>query len=306
MTSSRQFRFACRFLVAVLGVVALIGDRGLAQDVTGTFVSIEVPGAIFTGARAITVDGRIAGYFVDTNGRLHGFLRIGESFTTLDAPGARGTIVAGMNTVGDLVGQFFDGSGVHGFLWPAHGSFTVVDPPGASLTLVRGINAAGDVVGFYDTPDRDRRRGFLRSRAGDITVIDLPNAAGPPVNGTWATWINERGDIVGPFFDGTAIHGYLLSDDIVTQLDVPFTGATQTQAWGINSQGDIVGYYVVAGRARAFRRDRHGNFESLDAPDLASATQAQAFGINFSGDIVGQYTSGGVTRGFVLYRPPAP
>jgi uncharacterized membrane protein len=307
MTSSRQIGFACRFVVAILGVLALGGAKGRAQ-VTGTFAPIQVPGAIFTAARGITPDGRIVGYFVDTNFRPHGFLVVEGVFTTLDVPvtGAQGTIAAGMNSVGDVVGAFFDSGGVqHGFLWPAYGSFTVIDPPGASLTLARAINAAGDVVGFYDTPARDRRRGFLFSRAGIYTVIDLPNAAGPPPNGTWATWINERGDIVGPFFDGSAIHGYLMSGDTVTQLDVPFAGATQTQAWGMNSQGDIVGYYVVGSRAIAFRRDRHGVYESIDAP-TSPASDTRAFGINPAGDVVGQYTSGGVTRGFVLYRTPTP
>jgi hypothetical protein len=114
---------------------------------------------------------------------------------------------------------------------------------------------------------------------------------------------------VGPFFDGTAIHGYLMSGDTVTQLDVPlggpFAGATQTQAWGMNSQGDIVGYYVVGGRARAFRRDRHGEYESLEAT-LPPGADTRAFDINPAGDIVGQYTSGGVTRGFVVYRTSTP
>ncbi len=64
--------------------------------------------------------------------------------------------------------------------------------------------------------------------------------------------------------------------------------------------------YVAGGRAIAFKRDRHGDYESLDVPELASATVAQAFGITPAGDIVGQDVVGGVTRGFVLYRTPAP
>jgi uncharacterized membrane protein len=304
--NSRGWGFACGFLVTVLGLMGLGGATGIAQSVTGTFVSIEVPGAIFTAARAITPDGRIAGFFLDTSGRPHGFLMTNGSLTMLDVPGAAGTIVAGINSAGDVVGQFVGNNGVlHGFLWPAYGSFTVIDAPGATLTLARGINAAGDVVGFYDTPARDRRRGFLFSRAGAYTVIDLPNAAGPPINGTWATSINERGDIVGPFFDGSAIHGYLMSGETVTQLDVPFAGATQTQAWSMNSQGDIVGYYVVGGRGIAFRRDRHGEYQSLDAP-TTPASDTRAFGISGAGDIAGQYTYQGVTRGFVMYRTPTP
>jgi uncharacterized membrane protein len=163
MTSSKngQVGFACRFLIAVLGLLALGGAKGLAQDVTGTFVSIEVQGATFTAARAITPDGRIVGFFIDTSGRPHGFLLTNCSLTTLDVPGALGTIVAGINAVGDVVGQILGSDGVlHGFLWPAYGSFTTIDPPGASVTLARGINAAGDVVGFYDTPGSGSSSGL--------------------------------------------------------------------------------------------------------------------------------------------------
>lgn len=47
---------------AFLALLVLAGASGLAQDVTGTFVPIVVPGATFTAARAITADGRVVGF----------------------------------------------------------------------------------------------------------------------------------------------------------------------------------------------------------------------------------------------------
>jgi hypothetical protein len=77
----------------------------------------------------------------------------------------------------------------------------------------------------------------------------------------------------------------------------------------MNSEGDIVGDYLVGGRTFAFKRDRHGRYESLDIPELADMAVVQVFGINPAGDIVGQYqvTPTSPARGFVLYRtPPGP
>ncbi len=293
-------------VTAVLTLLVLAGAAsGLAQDMTGTFVPIVVPGATFTAARAITADGRIVGFFNDATGQ-HGFLLADGYFTTIDVPvsGARSTNVFGINARGDIVGSWVDGGGVqHGFHWPAHGPFTVINGPGAIRTLARGINAAGDIVGYYDTADK--RHGFLLRRDGVFSTIDLNGTQGPPPNGTFTQWINARGDLVGSFFDGS-VHGFLMTDDQVTQLDVPFPGAINTNAPGLNDRGDIVGFYTVGGRQVAFRRDRHGNYASLDAPTLTPASSTLAIGVNTPGDIVGQYTDLGVTRGFVMYRAQTP
>ena len=292
------------FVLSCLAVMLTIAPARVATaQLSGTFVSIEVPGASLTIARAITADGRIVGIFNDASGQ-HGFLFADGQFTNIDAPGATATMAFGINTRGDVVGGWVDSSGrLRGFVWPANGSFTSIDIPGAIRTIARGINAAGDVVGVYD--QMDKRRGFLRSRSGEITTIDLPSTFGPPINGTWATSINERGDIVGPGFDGS-IHGYLFSGDEVTQIDVPFAGAMNSQTYGVNTRGDIVGYYMVGSKAYGFLRDRHNNYESIEAPVSNPAVNTMAWGINARGDIVGQYVLGTTVRGFVLYRSRTP
>jgi hypothetical protein len=300
--------------LAVTGLVALGSARGLPEDQTYTFVPVDFPGSVWTGVAAITPDRRIVGYTRDAALVWHGFVGTDAGNTVFDVPiaGATGTVPLGINSAGDIVGWFFLGSNVpHGFLLSASGSATVIDVPGAFRTLPHGINAAGDVVGFYDTsPVPDKRRGFLRSRSGTYSTIDLPESIGPFPNGTMANWINQRGNIVGTFYDG-AVHGYLLSGETATQLDVPFAGVVRTQAWGMNSEGDIVGDYTVGTRTFAFKRDRHGRYESLDIPELADMAVVNVFGINPAGDIVGQYqaqaTPTSPARGFVLYRtPPGP
>src|SRR5262245_26466083 len=160
---STRHPLAIRSLTTALTLVVLAGARGLAQDVTGTFVTIEVPSARLTAARAITTDGRIVGFFDDANGRRHGFLLVDGSFTTIDAPDARSTVANGINARGDIVGAWVDSNGAtHGYVLPAYGSLTVVDFENAILTTAFGINAAGDVVGQYDTSEK--RYGYLLSR----------------------------------------------------------------------------------------------------------------------------------------------
>ncbi len=183
----------------------------------------------------------------------------------------------------------------------AYGGFTVIDGPGAIRTLARGISPAGDVVGFYETADK--RHGFLPTRDGVFNTIDLDGTLGPPPNGTFTQWINARGDIVGSFFNGT-VHGFLMSAGMVTQLDAPFPGAINTNAPGLNDRGDVVGFYTVGGRLVSFRRNRHGDYATLEAPTATPAAATLAIGINNIGDIVGQYTHQGVTRGFVMYTKP--
>ena len=65
--------------------------------------------------------------------------------------------------------------------------------------------------------------------------------------------------------------------------------AAQTSARGINSRGDIVGFYVAGGQPHGFLHSG-GQFTSLDFP-VAGVRATIANGINARGEIVGQYTA---------------
>jgi uncharacterized membrane protein len=78
----------------------------------------------------------------------------------------------------------------------------------------------------------------------------------------------------------------LATDYGFTTIDVP--GAAQTQAFGVNGTGNIVGVYVDApSRTRGFHV-LGGSFTTIDVPS-PTTTLTAAFGINDSGDIVGRY-----------------
>jgi probable HAF family extracellular repeat protein len=80
-----------------------------------------------------------------------------------------------------------------------------------------------------------------------------------------------------------------------TTLDVP--GASTTSAAGINSRGQIVGFYFdsVDGSEHGFLYDA-GVFTTIDVP-LGAGTSL--IGINARGQIVGDFSDGGMQRGFL-------
>jgi len=88
------------------------------------------------------------------------------------------------------------------------------------------------------------------------------------------------------------------------QLDVP--NSASTEADGINTRGDIVGFFVDSANKTHGFLFRKGEFTTIDFPG-ADVVSTQARGINPQGDIVGFYVSkdaAGVshTHGFVATR----
>src|SRR5262245_36031183 len=79
-----------------------------------------------------------------------------------------------------------------------------------------------------------------------------------------------------------------------TTIDVP--GASSTLPRGINSRGDIVGFYGVGGAFHAFLF-HEGTFTDIDVPG-AAFTRPRS--INPQGDVVGFYGTGSVSHGFLL------
>jgi hypothetical protein len=79
---------------------------------------------------------------------------------------------------------------------------------------------------------------------------------------------------------------------------VDFPNSTFTWITGINSPGDVVGFYHdTQGMQHGFVL-HHGTFISIDIPD---ATSTEAGGIDADNDIVGRYvTPDGHTHGYLL------
>lgn len=255
---------------AIVGRYGLAGHtHGFIRDQSGVISTIDVPGSSFTVAGSINDSGAIAGWYTlpATPAVRHGFILRDGTFTTVDPPGSQFTNVLGINERGDVSGRFctvagchlVGSGGFHGFVYH-DGEFTILDVPGAGETDAFKMSASGMVAGgFVDLGVSEQL--FVYDN-GAYDTFALPN--GHPVtmdNGG----INARGDIVGTYCSSatlpcligpTGVHGFLISQGDMTPIDVP--GAVATAAAGINSRGDIVGFYSDAtGAAHGFLRQRN-------------------------------------------------
>jgi uncharacterized membrane protein len=81
-------------------------------------------------------------------------------------------------------------------------------------------------------------------------------------------------------------------------FDVPFPGARETEAFGVNNWGQIVGRYEKTHTVRGFLRNPNGAFFDIFVP---GSTFTAPRDINDYGYIVGRYLDAvGVSHGFVL------
>jgi probable HAF family extracellular repeat protein len=148
-------------------------------------------------------------------------------------------------------------------------------------------------VGNYDTPPPlGASNGFVLSN-GVYTTIVYSALTG----GTHAAGINNADSMVGFYylpFDAYP-NAFKVIGGTITGIELP--DERYAQAWGINSLGQIVGFY----EDRNF--NQHGflldgsTFTKLDNP-LGVTTSAN--GINDKGDIVGYYLGPNGDRGFLL------
>jgi len=205
------------------------------------------------------------------------------NFGMIDFPRANGTIANGINKSGQIVGGY-GGSDV--FSRPDHSfvlkgsSFKAINYPGAPSTEANAINDSGMVVGYY-TDSAGNTHGFQLS-GSTYTALDHPGDVAP--YGTVAWGVNKSGEIVGGWWDGTKAHGFSLLNGKYTDYDVP--GSTYTTGLGINTSGQIVGWYGdSSGNIHGFLLD-NGTFTTIDYPGYPAN---YVEGINDKGQIVGGY-----------------
>jgi len=101
--------------------------------------------------------------------------------------------------------------------------------------------------------------------------------------------------LAASFVLGTALSGFA-HEPILRTIDLP--GASSTQPWGINPQGDIVGHCVAAGVTQGSLLTAE-QFRTVGYPGPGATLPSD---INIRGEIVGAYTASGVTYDFLLKR----
>ncbi len=76
-------------------------------------------------------------------------------------------------------------------------------------------------------------------------------------------------------------------------------GQFSTEAWDINSAGQIVGRYMDWTRTRAFLREKDGRIMFLDPP---GSVGSRARAINSAGQVTGVYSDGHAAHGFLWQK----
>ncbi len=216
----------------------------------------------------------------------------GGTFTLFDVPAAFNnfTFADDINDNGVIVGAYRNGTGAHGFILN-NGVYTTVDVPGpARDTVLSGINDSGVVVGQYRDLNIGNTLGFVKT-GNDLLLLD----AGQSQPNTLVQGINNAGLVVGSVGGGgTASRGFTFQAGAFSYFDAP--GAVWTQAFGINSAGQIVG---VASTGLFVKTG--ATFTTLQLPAIWNARNAFATDITDDGVVLGYFTDNGtnLTYGFL-------
>ena len=215
-----------------------------------------------------------------------GFLRqsSGKFSPPISASPTARNYVQAVNDAGVAAGYYVDTDGSHGFFFQ-DGVLTPYDMPGSTATIIYGLNNAGDFTGLVTNSGVTTAYASI---GGTITAVS--GAANATF--TWPHAINKRDQLVGYYVDNVPPlieHGFLRNPEgsIVGPLDFP--GAANTQLFGINDRGTIVGFWYEEGNSVI-----HGlvlrHLTEFSQIDIPGASYTLVTGINNSGVITGWYS----------------
>jgi probable HAF family extracellular repeat protein len=208
------------------------------------------------------------------------------------------TRLHGIPDDGEVVGQIVPAQAMelnHANSAQLQFTFSTFQFPGVNRTIAFGINNQGQVVGGYRIlPDVRHAALFENDQLFPLAPSSVLGS-----HFSEALDINDRGDIVGTYFDEQGNqHGFLLSNNVLTNIDFPDSVASM--AFAINASGVIVGAFTDAADALHGFVLRDGVFTQIDVPG-AGATEADK--INDAGDIVGSWGADiNEGHGFLLTR----
>jgi uncharacterized membrane protein len=210
--------------------------------------------------------------------------------------GSTQTQVTGLNNKGDTVGFWATANNTQKGFVEWNGVFTsYTDPhtphmPG-SVNQLLSINDAGIAVGFYVDANNNAHPVKLNQATGKFTTI-VNAAIGP---NSFATGINDNGDVTGYTMNSTGTYGWLIKGGQLTTFQFP--GSLPTMALGINQHDEIVGSFTdSAGDTHGFTLvDPTGpvsHWQQIDDPNALNTpgNGTTVNGLNNAGDLVGFYT----------------
>jgi hypothetical protein len=214
-----------------------------AGSVNGSsFVSLNNSGQIVGFSNTATPPS-FGNYYLASNG-------VYSAFPPPNANTPAGATFSFYNDNGAIAGQAPIGTTGNTTAFIAqNGVIVTIAPPTTTSTSINAINNAGAAVGgFFPAvmPSPTANQAAFLYSGGTYTTLDAPGSTF-----TEATGINDLGEVVG-YFDSvpvtgpggiseTPIIGFTYQNGVYTDYSVP--GEVETELFGINNAGEVVGYY---------------------------------------------------------------
>lgn len=254
-------------------------------------------------ARSINNSGQVVGYAYTSKSNVHAFVWSNAGgMVDLGAfsggyPFGGQSYAYGINNSGQVVGM----SNGRAFLWESRTGMVDLGDLGGGYSSAYGINNLGQVVGY--SPIGYDHAFIWDSSHGMKSLAALDSCS-------YAYAINDIGQVVGVARSVSENGGHaVLWETPSTMISLGHLGGIQSQAWGINNKGEIVGWSTISDS------DEYHGFVYIDGQmfDLNHLidsslgwTLNDTYGINNNGWIVGTgINPDGYQHAFLLTPEPA-
>jgi len=214
--------------------------------------------------------------------------------------GGTSTYPFAINNSNNIAGSYLDSSGVqHGFYGTLAGSYTSFDYTGTGVTATqaRGMDDNNNLTGY--APASGELVGFEWELSSGTMLTITSGKKKTPLDGI-AQQINASADFAGDYQGKVDRYAYLGTAGALTStLPLEFS-STEMAGRGLDSAGDVVGWFYDASGIQHGFTDIGGTFTQVDYPG-SDVAYTVLEGINDSGLISGQYEdNSGVLHAFTL------
>jgi len=199
----------------------------------------------------------------------------------------------GVNNAGVIAGDYIDSAGIqHGMVLAGKKLTTVNNKKCLTAMAFYAINSAGTAAGWCN--GSGGAIAFTWSK-GKFTTIAYPKATQ-----TEATGINDKGDVVGLYFDSASVqHGFSKIGTKYKTIDIK--GDTASDVYGINNAGTMCVYAITSAGGYSSFLYNGKTFKAISDPN-AGTTGTVAHAPNNKGDVAGTYfNSAGQAVGFLYH-----